>query len=105
MFDMIKQITIHVLSEAGMGVKAPWKSKDSEKSMSGCDRFHDNFAGFNICHLETRHRFLAVFALPRSLYTTDMLLNWPSWLPGYRKLKQLGIAKREFPMHTEVLLP
>jgi cytochrome P450 len=93
MFDMIKQITIHVLSEAGMGVKAPWRSKDSEKSMSG----------FKMTYIEACKVVMESVTGP-IIIPTDILLNWPSWLPGYRKLKQLGIAKREFPMHTEVLL-
>lgn len=38
------------------------------------------------------------------IMTTNILFKWPSTLPGYRKLKQLGIAKREFPMQTEILL-
>ncbi|KAJ5791569.1 uncharacterized protein N7518_008580 [Penicillium psychrosexuale] len=93
MFDMIKKITIHVLSEAGMGAKAPWKSTDGEKPGSG----------FKMTYIESCKSVMASVTGPIIIPTT-ILLNWPSWIPGYRKMKQLGIAKREFPMHTEILL-
>ncbi|KAJ5473553.1 Cytochrome P450 [Penicillium sp. IBT 31633x] len=93
MFDMIKRITIHVLSEAGMGAKAPWKSKDGEKPEPG----------FKMTYIEACKVVMESVTGP-IVIPTRILLNWPSWLPGYQKMRQLGVGKREFPMHTKVLL-
>lgn len=93
MFDMIKRITIHVLSEAGMGAKTPWNGKDDKKSESG----------FKMTYIEACKIVMESVTGP-IVIPTGILLNWPSWIPGHTFMKQLGIAKREFPMHTEILL-
>ncbi|KAJ5243258.1 uncharacterized protein N7469_001585 [Penicillium citrinum] len=93
MFDMIKRITIHVLSEAGMGAKTPWKGKDDKKSI----------LGFKLTYIEACKIVMESVTGP-IVIPTCILLNWPFWLPGREFMQQLGIAKREFPMHTEILL-
>jgi len=93
MFDMIKRITIHVLSEAGMGAKTPWKGEDDKKSI----------AGLKLTYIEACKIVMESVTGP-IVIPTCILLNWPFWLPGREFMKQLGIAKREFPMHTEILL-
>ncbi|KGO39614.1 Cytochrome P450 [Penicillium expansum] len=93
LFDMIKRVTIHVLSEAGMGAKVPWRSQDGEKPMPG----------FKTTYIEASKVVMGAVAGP-IVIPTNILLNWPSWLPGYQWLKQLGISKREFSMHTKSLL-
>ncbi|KAK2750849.1 cytochrome P450 CYP13A3 [Colletotrichum kahawae] len=92
-FDMIKRVTIHVLSEAGMGANVPWQNGPSEKPK----------LGFQMTYIEAckvvMENCTGAIVVPNRI-----LLHWPSWLPGHRKMKQLGVAKREFPIHTESLL-
>lgn len=93
MFDMIKRITIHVLSEAGMGAKTPWQQIDDRKAVSG----------LKLTYIEACKIVMESVTGPL-IIPTHILLNWPFWLPGREFMKQLGVAKREFPMHTEILL-
>lgn len=93
LFDMIRRITIHVLSEAGMGAKAPWRSRDNEKPDPG----------FDTTYIEASKVVMSAITGP-IVIPISILLNWPSWLPGHQNLKQLGISKREFSRHTKSLL-
>ena len=90
---MIKRITIHVLSEAGMGAKTPWQQIDDRKAVSG----------LKLTYIEACKIVMESVTGPL-IIPTHILLNWPFWLPGREFMKQLGVAKREFPMHTEILL-
>ncbi|KAJ5977572.1 hypothetical protein N7501_000914 [Penicillium viridicatum] len=92
LFDMIRRVTIHVLSEAGMGAKAPWRSEDDEIPEPG----------FETTYIEASKVVMGTITGP-IVIPTSILLNWPSWLPGHQHLKQLGISKREFSMHNQKL--
>ncbi|CAI7621474.1 unnamed protein product [Penicillium viridicatum] len=93
LFDMIRWVTIHVLSEAGMGAKALWRSEDDEKPEPR----------FETTYIEASKVVMDAITGPIAI-PTSILLNWPSWLPGHQNLKQLGISKREFSMHIKSLL-
>ncbi|KAK7751220.1 hypothetical protein SLS62_006765 [Diatrype stigma] len=93
LFDMIKKITIHVLSGAGMGANVPWKNEDGEKPPPG----------YKMTYIESAKVVMESVTGPIILPPL-LLAWWPSWFPGYKKMQQLGIAKREFPKHTELLL-
>ncbi|KAK1565925.1 cytochrome P450 [Colletotrichum navitas] len=93
LFDNIKRITIHVLSEAGMGAVAPWRHQRSERPKPGFQMTY-----IQACKVVMEHCTGAI------VIPNPVLLNWPSWLPGHQRMRQLGIGKREFPIHTESLL-
>lgn len=93
MFDMIKRITIHVLSEAGMGAKVPWRNEDNDKPNPR----------LNMTYIEACKVVMESFTGP-IIIPTNVLLHWPSWLPGHQKFRRLGVGKREFPIHTEAML-
>lgn len=92
MFDMIKRITIHVLSEAGMGTKIPWGKDDMKPE-----------PGLNMTYIEACKVVMESVTGP-IVIPTFLLLNWPSWFPGRQRFRRLGIGKREFPLHTKALL-
>ncbi|GAB7357366.1 hypothetical protein MBLNU459_g8311t1 [Dothideomycetes sp. NU459] len=93
LFDMIKRITIHVLSEAGMGTKIPWRHEDAEKPKPG----------FQTTYIEAC-KVVMESVTDAIIVPTNILLHWPSWLLGHQKLKRLGIGKCEFARHTRDLL-
>lgn len=94
LFDMVKTITIHVLSVAGMGATAPWRStEEPEKPKSGLRTTY-----VEACKVIMENGTGAI------VVPTRILMNWPSWAPGHRKMRQLGVGKREFPVHTKMML-
>lgn len=90
-FDMMKKITINVLSGAGMGTSVEWK--DNEKPSPG----------FKMTYIETIKHVINNVAGPIIL-PQWFLSNYPSFLPGYQTLKSLSYAVMEFPVHTRNML-
>ncbi|KAH8662818.1 cytochrome P450 [Tricladium varicosporioides] len=92
-FDMMKKITINVLSGAGMGTSVEWNDNASEKPSPG----------FKMTYIEAVKHVIEGVAGPIIL-PHWFLSNYPSFLPGYQTLKALGYAVVEFPIHTRNLL-
>jgi cytochrome P450 len=92
-FDMMKKITINVLSGAGMGTKVDWKDDTTEKPSPG---FRMNYIEAVKCIV---NNVAGPIILPRWF-----LSNYPSFLPGYKLFKSLSYAVVEFPIHTRNLL-
>lgn len=92
-FDMIKKITIHVLSGAGMGASIPWEDNANEKPKPG----------FKMTYIEAVktviHNVTGPLILPQWF-----LSNYPTFLPGYQTMNSLSYAVQEFPTHTQDLL-
>lgn len=93
LFDMAKKITIHVLSGAGMGASVPWQDSTNEEPK----------AGFKQTYMQSVKSIINNVDGPLIL-PQWFLLNYPSFLPGYQKLKTLGYAIQEFPQHTHAML-
>jgi cytochrome P450 len=93
MFDMMKKITINVLSGAGMGMSVEWRDNDNEKPKPG----------FKMTYIEAVKSVINNVAGPMIL-PQWFLSNYPSFLPGYENLKSLSYAMMEFPIHTRDLL-
>ncbi|RYP34305.1 hypothetical protein DL767_004299 [Monosporascus sp. MG133] len=93
MFDMLKKVTIHVLSGAGLGASVPWRNEDGQKPRPG----------FKMTYIESAKAVMEAVTGPIILPQV-LLTYWPSWMPGGPKMKQLGVAKLEFPQHTNALL-
>jgi len=92
-FDMMKKITINVLSGAGLGSSVEWRDSANEKPNPG----------FRMTYIEAIKHVIGNVAGPLIL-PQWFLLNYPSFLPGYQNLKSLGYAIHEFPVHTRNLL-
>ncbi|KAK5120799.1 hypothetical protein LTR85_005866 [Meristemomyces frigidus] len=93
MFDMIKKITIHVLSGAGMGASVPWDNDVNVQPKPG----------FRLTYMEAVktviHNVTGPIILPQWF-----LSSYPSFLPGYDTLHALSYAMLEFPTHTMDML-
>ncbi|KAH8810899.1 cytochrome P450 [Xylogone sp. PMI_703] len=92
-FDMMKKITINVLSGAGMGANVEWKDEVNEKPNPG----------FKMTYIEAVKTVTQNIAGPIIL-PQWFLSNYPSFLPGYENLKSLSYAVMEFPIHTQHML-
>jgi cytochrome P450 len=92
-FDMMKKITIHVLSGAGMGVSPPWHNEAAEKPK----------AGFKMTYIEAVKVIIDAMAGPIIL-PAWLLLNWPKAFPGAQFLRSLGVGMQEFPVHLKEML-
>ncbi|KAJ4422651.1 hypothetical protein N0V82_002655 [Gnomoniopsis sp. IMI 355080] len=88
-FDMLKKITINVLSGAGMGASVEWDDDKGEKPV----------APYRQTYIQAVKHVINGVAGP-ILLPEWFLLNYPSFLPGYKSLKPLGYAVQEFPVHT-----
>lgn len=91
MFDMMKKITINVLSGAGMGNSVEWK--DEEKPNGG----------FKMTYIESIKHVINAVAGP-IIIPHWILSNYPRFLPGYEFMKTLSFAMAEFPIHTRNIL-
>ena len=92
-FDMMRKITMNVLSGAGMGTRVEWNDDANAKPTPGYKMTYNE---------AIKHVISAVVGpiiLPQWL-----LSNYPSFLPGYKTLSQLSVAMKEFPIHTRNLL-
>jgi cytochrome P450 len=92
-FDMMKKITINVLSGAGMGNSVEWKDNANEKPTGG----------FKMTYIEAVKHVINAVAGPIIL-PQWFLSNYPRFLPGYEFLKSLSYAMAEFPIHTRNIL-
>jgi cytochrome P450 len=93
LFDMMKKITIHVLSGAGMGASVDWHSNANEKPREG----------YKLTYIEACKTVIEAVAGPIILPVWFMR-SWPSFLPGHAFLQNLAPAMVEFPIHTKHLL-
>jgi cytochrome P450 len=84
-FGMMKKITIHVLSGAGMGVSPPWYNDEGEKPRPG----------FKMTYMEAVKTVVDGMGGPMAL-PKSVLDNWPSFLPGAKLFHKLGLAIEEF---------
>jgi cytochrome P450 len=92
-FDMMKKITIHVLSGAGMGVSPSWRETDNEKPK----------AGFKMTYIQAVKVVIDAMAGPMVL-PVIVLNNWPAVLPGAAFLRKLGLAIGQFTNHMNDML-
>lgn len=93
LFDMIKKITIHVLSGAGMGVSVQWSSQEMAKPRPG----------FKMTYIEAVKVVIEGITGPIIL-PQWLLSNYPSFLPGHHLMNSVSHAIREFPVHTQEML-
>jgi cytochrome P450 len=93
LFDMMKKITIHVLSGAGMGASVEWQDNAEEKPRKG----------HRLTYIEACKAVITAVPGPIVLPVWFMR-HWPSFLPGYEFLRDLAPAMEEFPIHTRHLL-
>ncbi len=93
LFDMMKKITINVLSGAGMGTSVDWKDNVNDEPSPG----------FKMTYIEAVKHVIQGVAGPIIL-PQWFLSNYPSFLPGYKTLKSLSYAVMEFPIHTRNML-
>ncbi|RDW59204.1 cytochrome P450 monooxygenase-like protein [Coleophoma crateriformis] len=92
-FDMMKKITINVISGAGMGANVEWKDAANEKPRPR----------FKMTYIDAVKQVLQNVTGP-ILLPKWFLANYPSFLPGYHNLNLLSYAMEEFPTHTWDLL-
>ena len=93
LFDMVKKITIHVLSGAGMGASVPWEDDTNEQPKPG----------FKQTYIQSVKTVINNVTGPIIL-PLWFLSSYPSFLPGYQTMKALSYGVREFPVHTMGLL-
>lgn len=96
-FDMMKKVTIHVLSGAGMGTTVSWEGDEAggeKKQLKPGMKM--NY--MDACKIVTAAT-MGPIILPQ-WFTS----NYPSWLPGHEYMRNLSVAMREFPVHTGDLL-
>ena len=91
MFDMMKKITVNVLSGAGMGAKVEWTDKERPQP------------GFQTTFIQSVQSVLNAITGPIVL-PRWVLSNYPGFLPGHEVLNTLGHAMEEFPKHTRAML-
>jgi cytochrome P450 len=93
LFDMMKKITINVLSGAGMGASVDWRSDANDQPRKG----------YKMTYIETCK--IVIDAIIGPIILPQWLLkNWPRFLPGHEYLTSLGQAIEEFPLHTKHLI-
>ncbi|KAE9366377.1 cytochrome P450 [Stipitochalara longipes BDJ] len=93
LFDMMRKITMNVLSGAGMGAKVEWNHNETAKPSPG----------YKMTYNEAIKHVIAAVVGPIIL-PQWLLSNYPSFIPGYETLHSLSIAMKEFPIHTRNLL-
>lgn len=93
MFDMMKKIAINVLSSTSMGTSVEWNEK-----MNGEPK-----PGYKLTYIEAVKVVIEAVAGPIIL-PRWFLEYYPSSLPGYKFMHDLGHAIDEFPVHTTELL-
>lgn len=93
MFDMMKKITINVLSGAGMGAKVNWKEDEKEERKEG----------YRLTYIEAVKVVIDAIAGPIVL-PKWFLDSYPRGMPGAEFFRKLGVAVEEFPRHTRDLV-
>jgi cytochrome P450 len=94
LFDMMKKITIHVLSGAGMGARVDWQSHAGDEKPR---------EGYRLTYIEACKTVISAVGGPIVLPIWVMQW-WPKFLPGHEFLQALAPAMVEFPIHTKYLL-
>lgn len=94
LFDMMKRITVNVLSGAGMGASVAWEEDEDGKGGNEGER---------MSYMQAVKAVIEGVAGPIIL-PVWLLKNWPSFLPGQAYLNSLGVAIQEFPKQTHDLL-
>lgn len=93
LFDMMKKITINVLSGAGMGESVEWKD----------DKNSSPEPGFKMTYIQAVN--VVIDAVTGPIILPQWFLdNYPTFLPGSKYLRTAGYAFEEFPIHTKALL-
>lgn len=92
MFDMMKKLTIHVLSGAGMGQPVSWDNQGEKPA-----------AGYKMSYMESAKVIMEAVAGPIIL-PAWFLDNYPAFMPGYSFIKRLSCAIQEYPSHTRQML-
>lgn len=93
LFNMMKKITIHVLSGAGMGASTEWKNDEKLKPRDG----------YKMTYIEACKMVIEAVAGPIIL-PPWLMNNWPKSFPGHDFVNNLGVAMKEFPIHTGHLI-
>ena len=93
LFNMAKKVAINVLSAAGMGTQVPWEDSTDEIPKPG----------FKQTYIQSVKKVINSVGGP-IIIPIWLLRSYPSFLPGYDFLSNLGVAKTEFPIHTKDLL-
>ena len=93
LFDMMKKITINVLSGAGMGESIDWKDEKNSSPEPG----------FKMTYIQGVNVVIEAVTGP-IIIPQWILNNWPTFLPGAKYLRKAGCAFEEFPIHTKALL-
>jgi cytochrome P450 len=94
LFDMMKKITIHVLSGVGMGAKVDWQSHAGDEKPR---------EGYKLTYIEACKTVISAVGGPIVL-PIWLMKSWPRFLPGHEFLQALAPAMVEFPIHTKHLL-
>lgn len=93
LFNMAKKVAINVLSAAGMGAPVPWHDDTDERPKPG----------FRLTYIQAVKKVIESVAGP-IVIAICVLENSPSSLPGGTFMRELGVAKKEFPIHTRDML-
>ncbi|EMC93909.1 hypothetical protein BAUCODRAFT_75410 [Baudoinia panamericana UAMH 10762] len=93
LFDMMKKITIHVLSGAGMGATVSFSGDTLEKPKPG----------YKLNYIESVKSVIYNITGPM-LLPQWLLANWPSTWPAAENMRTLSCAMREFPVHTKDMI-
>ena len=92
-FDMMKKITIHVLSGAGMGLSPSWDNIESERPKPGSKM---SYIGAMKIIIDC---MAGPMVVPRAVAR-----NRPPFLPGAALFRKLGLAMEEYAQHTNEML-
>jgi len=91
--EMLKRITVLVLSGAGMGTSKNWEADHDDKPA----------VGYRQTYIECTKTILTAMT-GTILLPVWFMQAYPSFLPGYSTLKALRYAIEEFPRHTQSML-
>lgn len=92
LFDMMRKITVHVLSGAGMGQPVGWETS-SDKPKPG--RHTTYMSSVN----------LLISAVTGPILLPGWVLdNYPAFMPGHSLIRSIAQAVREYPVHTREML-
>ncbi|EER23834.1 hypothetical protein CPC735_052040 [Coccidioides posadasii C735 delta SOWgp] len=93
-FDMVKKITIHVLSRAGMGVTRPWRDDGRQIRSSAAKADHDEDSRLKF---DRALQMILANLVSATLVPEQILSHWPFFLPGAREMRDLASAVRHLP--------
>ena len=92
LFDMLKNITIHVLIGASMGTGVPWAEETQRPELDFKMTYKESLA------------MVVTNLVGAVMIPTSILTRWPSWLPGYQKMSIIGCAKVEIQKRSKMIL-